>query len=135
MTAQIPTGAVHHLRLTVSDVKRAREFYIGILGFQVAMELVSGVLLSNGSVLLGLGPAPNQDRSIAGDRFDENRVGLDHLSFSVTSRNELDQGVRILDEHQVPHGEIKDLGPAFGIYTLAFRDPDNIQLELSAPYS
>ena len=28
---------------------------------------------------------------------------------------------------------IKDLGSAFGLYVLAFRDPDNIQLELSAP--
>jgi hypothetical protein len=30
----------------------------------------------------------------------------------------------------VPHGEITDLGDAFGMDILAFRDPDNIQLEL-----
>lgn len=29
----------------------------------------------------------------------------------------------------------KDLGPGLGIYVLAFRDPDNVQLELTAPYS
>jgi hypothetical protein len=34
----------------------------------------------------------------------------------------------------VPHGEITDLGDAFGMYILAFRDPDNIQLELTALY-
>jgi hypothetical protein len=32
----------------------------------------------------------------------------------------------------VAHGEIKPLEP-FGIAVLAFRDPDNIQLELTAP--
>ena len=31
----------------------------------------------------------------------------------------------------VPHGEIKPLEP-FGIAVLAFRDPDNIQVELTA---
>lgn len=71
----------------------------------------------------------------SGDRFDENRVGLDHLSFAVNSRQDLDEAIRILDEHGVSHGEIKDLGPDLGIYILAFRDPDNIQLELTAPYN
>ena len=135
MANQIATGAVHHLRLTVTDVDRAREFYTGLLGFQVVMELPSGVLLSNGSVLLGLGPAPDPRQAIRGDRFDENRVGLDHISFSVESRDELEQAVTILDKQGVSHGVITDLGPDFGIYILAFRDPDNIQLELTAPYS
>ena len=135
MTSQIVTGAVHHLRLTVTDVDCAREFYMGVLGFRVAMELPSGVLLTNGSVLLGLGPAPDADRRTKNDRFDENRVGLDHLSFSVASRDELERAVTMLDGRKVPHGEIKDLGPSFGIYVLMIRDPDNIQLELSAPYS
>ena len=42
--------------------------------------------------------------------------------------------MRVLDEHRVRHSEIRDLGEAFGIYILVFRDPDNIQLELSAPH-
>ena len=135
MPSKIKTGAVHHLRLTVTDVDCAREFYTSVLGFQVAMELPSGVLLTNGSVLLGLGPAPIAERRSKSDRFDENRVGLDHLSFSVASQEELDHAVAVLDARRVPHGEIKDLGPSFGIYVLMIRDPDNIQLELSAPYS
>ena len=32
----------------------------------------------------------------------------------------------------MPHGEITAL-PSFGIYVLPFRDPDNVQLELTAP--
>lgn len=135
MTTHISTGAVHHLRLTVSNFERSRQFYIGVLGFQVAMELgANGVLLTNGSVLLGLGNPPFLDRAIVNDRFDENRIGLDHLSLSVPNRQALDQAARDLEAHGIPHGEVKDLGPAFGIYVLIFRDPDNIQLELTAPY-
>jgi hypothetical protein len=40
--------------------------------------------------------------------------------------------MRVLDAHGVPHGEVTKLG-ALGIAILAFRDPDNIQLELTAP--
>jgi catechol 2,3-dioxygenase-like lactoylglutathione lyase family enzyme len=134
MTNQIGSGAVHHLTLTVTDLERSQDFYSSLLGFEMLMELgPTRVLLSNGSTLVALGTAPDPDRAISGDRFDENRVGLDHLSFSLNSRAELEQAERLLDDRGVSHGEIKDLGEALGICVLAFRDPDNIQLELTAP--
>lgn len=133
MATRINVGGVHHLRLTVSDVQRARDFYTTVLGFDFLMDLPPGVLLHNGQILLGLGTAPHEGADSSGDRFDENRVGLDHLSFSVNSRADLDSALQLLDEHNAPHGEIKDLGEDFGICVLAFRDPDNIQLELTAP--
>ncbi len=142
MAGQIPTGDIHHLRLTVTDLDRSRKFYTGLLGFDVAVEsplddnpsaeamrelLFGGIVMVRGSLLMGLRPvAP------AADRFDEDRTGLDHLSFSVPSRDDLDQALRLFDEQGVPHGEITGL-PAFGIYVLPFRDPDNLQLELTAP--
>jgi glyoxylase I family protein len=134
MTTPIATGSVHHLRLTVRDVARSRSFYTEVLGFQHVMDLPSGVFLSNGAVGLGIGPSPDPSRAPGDDRFDEARVGLDHLSFGVASRDELERARRLLDERGVPHGEITDLGDAFGMYILAFRDPDNIQLELTALY-
>jgi len=134
MAISIAAGAVHHLALTVTDVDRARAFYTSMLGFQVAMETPRGVLLSNGSLVLALFRAPNPDRALRGDRFDENRVGLDHLSLVVGSRAELEQVVRLFNDQGISHGEIEDLGP-LGIDVLAFRDPDNIQLELTAPHS
>ncbi|CAN5682481.1 VOC family protein [soil metagenome] len=132
MPQSISTGPVHHVRLTVTDIDRSRAFYEEVLGFAFVMDLDPGVFLSNGAIGLGIGPAPSQ--AMAGDRFDENRVGLDHLSFGVGSRQDLETAMQVLDDQNVPHGEIKDLGEAFGLYILAFRDPDNIQLELSAPY-
>jgi glyoxylase I family protein len=135
MPDTITTSGVHHLRLTVTDVDRARAFYTEVLGFTVVMDLNPGYFLTDGSVGLGLGPHPNPATALPDDRFDENRVGLDHLSFGVGSRDDLERASRILDERDVPRGEIKDLGEAFGLYVLAFRDPDNVQLELSAPYA
>ena len=134
MTPVIATGAVHHVRLTVSEVARSQVFYTEVLGFAHVMDLPSGVFLSNGNVGLGIGPSPDPSRTPSADRFDEARVGLDHLSFSVASCEELERAMRLLDERGVPHGEITDLGEAFGMHILAFRDPDNIQLELTALY-
>jgi catechol 2,3-dioxygenase-like lactoylglutathione lyase family enzyme len=142
VTAQIPVGEIHHLRLTVTDVDRSRRFYTSLLGFEVAVEsppdddpaaaevfkiLFGGIVMVRGSLLMGLRPmAP------AGDRFDPDRVGLDHLSFSVASRDELDHAVALLDEQGVNHGQITSLA-SFGIDVLPFEDPDGVQLELTAP--
>jgi len=142
MAGQIPAGGIHHLRLTVTDIDRSRAFYTGLLGFDVAVEsppaddpsaeeaykvLFGGIVMTRGNLLMGLRPvAP------ANDRFDDDRVGLDHLSFSVPARDDLERTASLFDENGVPHGEITAL-PSFGIYILPFRDPDNIQLELTAP--
>jgi catechol 2,3-dioxygenase-like lactoylglutathione lyase family enzyme len=80
-----------------------------------------------GNLLLGLRPVAHP-----GDTFDENRVGLDHLSFGVPSHDDLERAVALFDQNGVPHGPITELS-SFGIYVLPFRDPDNVQLELTAP--
>ena len=82
---------------------------------------------------MALGPAPDLGRAKAGDSFDENLVGLDHFSFGVSDKAELDRAVGILDANGVSHGEIVYLAP-FEIDVLMFRDPDNIQVELTAPH-
>jgi len=75
----------------------------------------------------GCGPVAPQS-----DRFDEDRAGLDHLSFSVGSRAELDEVRGLLEREGIRHGGIKELA-ALGIAVLEFRDPDNIQLEITSP--
>jgi glyoxylase I family protein len=142
MPGKVPTGAVHRLRLTVTDIERSRAFYTELLGFDVAVEspppddpsanetfkvLFGGLVMTRGNLIMGLRPmAPS------GDRFDPDRVGLDHLSFSVGSRDDLEDALRLFDERGVGHGEITAL-PSFGIDVLSFEDPDGVQLELTAP--
>jgi glyoxylase I family protein len=135
----IPVSGFAHVRLTVTDIARSRAFYERVFGLPVAFEvpadadaatreqlhfLYGGVIFQLGSGLLGLRPvAPD------GDRFSEDRVGLDHLSFAVADRAALHDAAGRLDELGVPHGEVKDLGRAA---ILEFRDPDGIALELYA---
>ena len=135
MSQQLSTGSIHHLALTVSDVKRSAAFYTDLLGFQQIMEFGPRILVSNGSLIIALTPPPDPSQAIADDRFNENRIGLDHLSFGVADRADLEGAARLFDERGVDHGEINDLGPDLGLYVLAFRDPDNIQLELTAPHA
>jgi glyoxylase I family protein len=142
MAGGIELGGVHHLRLTVTDIARSRAFYTGLLGFGIAAEapassdpeadpsypvLWGGIVMVKDNLLLGLRPVAPK-----GDRFDEDRVGLDHLSFNVTNRAALEDAIRLFDEQGVPHGVVREL-PSFGICVLPFRDPDNVQLELTSP--
>jgi glyoxylase I family protein len=138
----IQTQSYAHVRLTVTDISRSRAFYDQVFGLPVAFEvpadadeatreqlsfLFGGVIYQVGNCLFGLRPAAPD-----GDRFDENRVGLDHISFVVGTHDELVSTRQVLDELDVPHAEIKDVGPG---HILEFRDPDNIALELYAAKS
>lgn len=134
----IAAKSFSHVRLTVTDLARSRRFYEDLFGWPVAVEvpagadaatreklafLFGGVLYRFGDGLIGLRP-------VASDRFDEDRVGLDHLSLAVGSRADLEDAVAQLDRIGVAHEAIKDIGAA---WILEFRDPDNIALELTAP--
>ena len=134
----ITTTSIAHVRLTVTDIARSRQFYDSVFGWRVALEvpedaddatrealgfLFGGVVYQVGDSLVGLRP-------VATDRFDEDRAGLDHLAFRVDSKAELDAAAAHLDDLNISHEPIKDIGPA---YILEFRDPDNIALELAAP--
>jgi glyoxylase I family protein len=134
----IPSSSIAHVRFTVTDIERSRQFYESVFGWPVLLEvpenadektrsqfgfLYGGVIYDLGGTLLGLRP-------VAKDRFDEDRAGLDHIAFRLANKAELDAAAAHLDEIGVQHEPIKDIGPS---YILEFRDPDNIALELSAP--
>lgn len=138
----IDVSGVHHIRLTVTDLNRSRQFYSEVLGFEVAAEsqgdpadplvrndpdqLYGGIVFITNGMLFGLRPvAPGHDA------FESERVGLDHLSFTVDSRAALDEAMARLDERGIPHGAVREL-PAFGIAILSFSDPDGVHLELTA---
>src|SRR3954469_597884 len=96
-------GAIHHVRLTVTDIGRSKDFYIRLLGAAPAVDfsdqagdpavladpqrIYGGCVFSVGDQLLGLRPVAE-----AGDRFRSTRVGLDHLSLAVGSAEELRGG-------------------------------------------
>lgn len=63
-----------------------------------------------------------------GDRFSERRIGLDHISFTVHGREALERLVDRLRTHGIETEGIQ-LNPDPANEFVAFRDPDNIQLE------
>jgi catechol 2,3-dioxygenase-like lactoylglutathione lyase family enzyme len=65
-----------------------------------------------------------------GGSFDELRVGLDHLAFAVTDRDELDAWSQRLTLAGVTHSPVAAANSIPGAAVLVLRDPDNIQLEL-----
>jgi len=134
----IPTTSYAHVRLTVTDIARSRAFYDDVFGLPVAFELppdadeatreqlwflFGGVIYKLGDSLLGLRP-------VATDSFSPDRVGLDHVSFALASKEQLDAAAAVLDEKGVTHGGVKDIGAG---WILEFSDPDDISLELFAP--
>jgi glyoxylase I family protein len=131
----VKTGNVHHVRITVTDPAKTHHFYASLLGFSKMMDFPDGVLITNGSLFLGLRTAPDAGKSSAGDRFDPNRVGLDHLTLSVASRDDLDRVAALCKAQGVACGDVVDFGPQFGFYVLMLHDPDGIQIELAANYA
>lgn len=136
-------AAIHHVRLTVTDIARSKDFYRRLLGTDPAIDFsdqaagpgvsedparfYGGCTFSVGEQLLGLRPvAP------AGDRFQSTRVGLDHLSLGVGSPAELHAAAARLDAAGVEHGKVTELGE-LGMAILSLQDPDDINLELTAP--
>lgn len=134
----VTSSSVAHVRLTVTDIERSRQFYESVFDWPVLLEvpenadeatrnqysfLFGGVIYDLGGTLLGLRP-------VASDRFHEDRCGLDHIAFRLTSLAELESAAAHLDDIGTAHEPIKDIGPS---YILEFRDPDNIALELTAP--
>ena len=126
---QLSTYSLSHLALRVTDLARARSFYVDTLGFEMVRETPTAVFLDAHGLLIALiGPAEQTD---AADRFNPFRVGLDHLALAIADAGELDELRARLDASGVPnHGIEQD--PASGATYISFYDPDGIAWELYA---
>jgi glyoxylase I family protein len=123
--------AISHVAVTVADLDVSEAWYTKVLGVTPILDEDTGpfrhIVFLLGNTLFGLHGFP---RLVRYESFDERRPGLDHIAFGVTSRDELVEWAERLDALDVPHGDVVDAAYGSG---LAFRDPDNIQLELFAP--
>lgn len=117
---------VHHVIFTVSDVARLTHFYEQVLGTPAFSGDERVRCISGGSFLLCLQRPPTH--AFPDDRFDENRIGLDHIGFAVESRTQLEELLIVLADLAISTAGIKFDPDGAGEY-VCFRDPDNIQVE------
>ena len=119
---------ISHVSITVADLDRSKRWYEEVLEWNCRMEdrsdtttFAYGTLPGGTTIVLRVHDEP------AETTFDERRVGLDHLSLTATDPNDLSlvdgrlraAGATFTPTQDAPFGKI-----------LAFRDPDNIALEL-----
>ena len=144
-SAIINPAGFSHVRITVTDIHRSKAFYQLLFGIAPGSDFSSeiddpgvredpqrtygGCSFTFAGQTLGLRPV-----AAAGDSFDPDRVGLDHLSFRVGSVGELRAAEQRLAEAGIAHGLVTEL-PRFGLVILSVQDPDNINLEFAAPLS
>jgi glyoxylase I family protein len=121
-----------HVAITISDPDVSVPWYTRLIGAEPVLDEDTGpfrhIVYAVGDSLLGLHVFPG---GLGDDSaFHPYRRGLDHISFGVPSRAELDEWEQRLDELGIEHGKISDASYGSG---LSFKDPDNIALEFFAP--
>jgi catechol 2,3-dioxygenase-like lactoylglutathione lyase family enzyme len=125
---------VHHLGLTVSDVERRARRYHDVLGFHEvgrvgdARDERRKIFLRHDDMSVRVGLV--EHRGTTRTRFDEITPGLDHLSFAVPDRPELDRWCKRLADHGIDHSPVAAARSIPNALVVVFRDPDDIQLEL-----
>ena len=139
--ALIDSSGFSHVRLTVTDIARSKAFYDQVFGWPAAIDTSDQVdsPKENGEPSNFYGGTIYQTpqgtlfglRPVGSAQFDSEHTGLDHVSFAVESRDELESAAQALTEAGIEHGEVTDLTEA-GLAILSFQDPDDINVELTA---
>lgn len=116
-------GAVNHIALTVTDLRRSEDWYIKAFGLmrvdgEIADEGTGHVALLHpgGGWIMALssGPVP----------------AVEHVAFTCPDRESLVQWRDMLPERGIAPGSITDAPYGSG---MVLRDPDGIEVELFAP--
>ena len=123
-------ATINHVGVTVTDIERSTHWYTEVFGFTKLMEGThpdgTGYVLVLGkpdwSMCVGLHTHPTNPN----EPFAESRTGLDHISFLVPRRADLDAWKHVCRPRCRPFPSQR---PAW-VSALVFRDPDNVQLEL-----
>jgi catechol 2,3-dioxygenase-like lactoylglutathione lyase family enzyme len=128
-------GLIHHIELNVSDLKSSIDFwgwFLEELGYEPFQSWEKGQSWKIGDTYIVFVQTEERFMDIPYHRC---RVGLNHLAFHASSRQQVDEmtgkleskGVKILykDTHPFAGGETH--------YAVYFEDPDRMKVELVAP--
>lgn len=121
--------ATHHVALTVNDRDESAAWYASVLGFEEVFRedrddrRACVMRFPGGSYSVGL----VEHATATPDRFDPRRPGLDHVAFTVTSREALEAWADRLARAEVEHSGVIEVPPGA---ILNFEDPNGIALAL-----
>ena len=121
-------GAMHHVAIIVSDIEKAREFYVKKLGFEVLHDLYRPqqedyrLDVQLGTIRLEIFGKKNAPTRVTNPEA----LGLRHLAFYVEDVEAVSAELNSLGIETEP---IR-VDPLSGQKCTFFRDPDDLPLEL-----
>jgi catechol 2,3-dioxygenase-like lactoylglutathione lyase family enzyme len=130
------TSGFNHVATVTADLDRLVEFYARAFGAEITFEMAKRddhprmiILDLGGGAALNAFEADSED-DIVGDRRQQGGRGpIDHYGLAVPDLATLEQVRDRLVEMGADIGEIQQLG---GEWSLFFRDPDGMELEVCA---
>ncbi|NUQ73798.1 MAG: VOC family protein [Polyangiaceae bacterium] len=128
-------GALHHVEINVSDLKRSCEFWgwlLGELGYEPFQRWDEGASWKLGATYLVFVQTVDRYKDHG---YHRRATGLNHIAFHARSKEHVDaitaelnrRGYTVLYRDQHPHAGGEDH------YAVFFEDPDRIKVELAAP--
>jgi len=130
-----PGTRIGHVHLRTADVDRIKEFYVGVLGFDVIEELrgVPGWGTTGDVLFVSAGGyhhhlAFNRWKSAGGGPQPDGVAGLHHVAINYPTKAALRDALRRLRSVEWPLRQVADHGTHVAIY---ITDPDGNDLELA----
>jgi glyoxylase I family protein len=124
---KLNANGLSHLGLRVTNLARAKHFYVDTLGCQLLRQTDTGILVNVAGILVAL--YETDSLSAISDHFNPFRVGLDHLALAVENPSMLEDLKRDLDAAEVRNNGIEEDPETHDKY-ISFYDPDGIAWEL-----
>jgi catechol 2,3-dioxygenase len=121
-----PRVDIGHVHLKVSDLDRALDFYVGVLGFEVFARIGDeAAFISAGGYHHHIGL--NTWESRGGSPPPRNATGLYHTAIRYPDRKTLADALRRVTDAGIPLTGASDHGVSVALY---LRDPDDNGVEL-----
>ncbi|KWW17554.1 MULTISPECIES: VOC family protein [Peribacillus] len=128
-------GFIHHIELYVSDLRRSIGFwgwFLEEMGYEPYQEWESGKSWRLADMYIVFVQAKERYLDVP---YHRGRVGLNHLAFHASSRQQVDEMTMKLRERGVPvlYADKHPFAGGGDHYAVYFEDPDRMKVELVGP--
>ena len=124
----VATKGIHHLVLTVKNLKKSKEFYEKVCGMKVFSQDQYSVGLSDNHID-SLWLSTPRDKPFVAHSFNRNNIGLDHWAFKIDSMEGLKEVERYLKDLNIPMENDGITDDDFGGIAIFTQDPDGMKVE------